>query len=75
MISLPIDIMVVQEINLVTSLGCPVTSYPGLLSLVASSRLDPRRLVGQTIPVEGVNDVLNAMTEFGTVGFHIINRW
>jgi len=75
MIPIPADAMVVQEIDFLTSLGCPATSYPGLLSLVASGKLDPRRLVGQTIPVEGVNDVLNAMTEFGTVGFNIIDRW
>jgi len=75
MVSLPLDIMVVQEVELVTSLGCPVTSYPGLLSLVASGKLDPKRLVGQTIPLEGVNDVLNAMTEFATVGFSVIDRW
>ena len=75
MVPIPVDAMVVQEIDFLTSLGCPVTSYPGLLSLVASGRLEPRRLVTQTIPVEGVNEVLNAMTEFGTVGFNVIDRW
>jgi D-arabinose 1-dehydrogenase-like Zn-dependent alcohol dehydrogenase len=67
--------MVVQEIDLITSVGCPITSYPGLLAMVAAGKLDPKRLVGQTIPVEGVNDVLNAMTEFATLGFQVINRW
>jgi propanol-preferring alcohol dehydrogenase len=75
MVALPIDVMVVQEIDLITSVGCPITSYPGLLAMVAAGKLDPKRLVGQTIPVEGVNDVLNAMTEFATLGFQVINRW
>ncbi len=75
MVALPLDALVFQEVEVIGSLGCPVTSYPGLLSLVAAGKLDPRRLVTQTIPLEGVNDVLNAMTEFGTVGFNIIDRW
>ena len=75
MVALPIDVMVVQEIDLITSVGCPITSYPGLLAMVAAGKLDPKRLVGQTIPVEGVNDILNAMTEFATLGFQVINRW
>ena len=74
-ISLPVDLMVMLEISFVGSFGCPTTGYPGLLSLVVQGKLKPNRLVEQTISVEGVNDVLNAMTDYKTRGFSIINSW
>jgi hypothetical protein len=33
------------------------------------------RMVTNEIPVESVNDVLSSMTDFGTVGFQVINSW
>ena len=74
-ISLPVDLMVMLEISFVGSFGCPTTGYPGLLSLVVQGKLKPNRLVDKTISVEGVNDVLNAMTDYKTRGFSIINSW
>ena len=74
-ISLPIDAMVLQEISFVGTLGCPTTSFPSLLTLVANGKLKPKSLVTNTISVEKVNDVLSAMTDFTTVGFQVINSW
>jgi propanol-preferring alcohol dehydrogenase len=74
-IALPVDAMVVQEIEFITSFGCPVSSYPGLLALVAMGRLDPKRLISRTLPIEEVNEVLEAMATFGTVGFAVITAW
>jgi len=67
--------MVMLEISFVGSFGCPTTGYPRLLSLVVHGKLKPNRLVEQTISVEGVNDVPNAMTDYKTRGFSIINSW
>ena len=74
-IALPVDAMVLQEISFIGTFGCPTTSYPGLLTLVANGKLNPQNLVTDTIPVEKVNDVLSAMTDFATVGFQVINSW
>jgi propanol-preferring alcohol dehydrogenase len=71
-IALPVDAMVVQEIEFITSFGCPVSSYPGLLALVAMGRLDPKRLISRTLPIEEVNEVLEVMSTFGTIGFAVI---
>jgi len=75
MISLPVDAMVLQEIQFIGSLGCPTTSYPGLLSMVAKGKLAPKRLVGATVPIEKVNDVLSSMTSFAASGFNVITSW
>jgi len=74
-VSLPVDLMVMQELRFVGSFGCPITGYPGMLSLVACGKLTPNRLVEKTIAVTGVNDVLNAMTDYKTQGFNVINSW
>jgi D-arabinose 1-dehydrogenase-like Zn-dependent alcohol dehydrogenase len=75
MLSLPVDAMVLEEIKFIGSLGCPVTSYPGLLALIADEKLKPKRLVNATIAVDRVNQVLSSMTDFATIGFNIITTW
>jgi propanol-preferring alcohol dehydrogenase len=75
MVALPVDAMLLQELTFIGSLGCPVTSYPGLLSLIVSGKLNPRRLVSRIVAVEDVNDVLRAMTTYRTRGFNVINVW
>ncbi|OFW11816.1 MAG: hypothetical protein A3H96_27215 [Acidobacteria bacterium RIFCSPLOWO2_02_FULL_67_36] len=58
-----------------SSLGCPATSYPGLLSMVATGALHPERLVESLVDVSSVTDVLNRMTEYRTNGFNVITSW
>lgn len=75
MVPLPVDAMVLQEVTFIPSLGCPVTSYPGLLRLVADKKLKPKRLVTNTVSVEEASDVLSSMTDFATLGFNVIDTW
>jgi propanol-preferring alcohol dehydrogenase len=75
MIALPVDTMTLRELDFITSLGCPVTSYPGLLALVATGRFAPKRLVSRTLPLDAVNETLEAMTSFGTVGLAVVTEW
>lgn len=75
MISVPADAMVLQEIQFMGSLGCATTSYPGLLSMVSSGKLAPKRLVGNKVPASKVNDVLQSMTNYRTSGFSVITSW
>ncbi|MGI8912703.1 MAG: alcohol dehydrogenase catalytic domain-containing protein [Chloroflexota bacterium] len=74
-IALPVDAMTAQELEFIGSWGCPVTSYPRLLSMVATGKLNPRRLVDRTVPVEEVSAVLETMTDYRTRGFNVINAW
>ena len=73
--SIPVDAMLFQELTLVTSLGCPMSSYPGLLSMLASGALRPLELVESGVTVNDVNSVLTRMTNFETNGFNIITSW
>jgi len=74
-VSLPLDRMVLLELSWLGSAGCPGWGFPGLLGLVASGRLNPRRLVAQTVALEEVNRVLEAMSAFETSGFCVVARW
>lgn len=75
MVTVPVDGMVMLETEIRGSLGCPVTSYPSLLAMVSTGRLDPKRLVTRTVAVEEASQVLEQMTEFATTGFNVITRW
>ncbi len=74
-IAIPMDLLVVKEIRIAGSLGCPTTSYAGMLAMVASGKLKPTRLVQGAVAISDVNRVLTAMTDFQTRGFHVINNW
>jgi len=75
LIPLPVDVITFRELQVIGSLGCPTTSYKGLLDLVATERLNPRRLVSRTIALEEVGDTLAAMSDFNTVGFTVITQF
>jgi D-arabinose 1-dehydrogenase-like Zn-dependent alcohol dehydrogenase len=74
-IALPVDAMTLQELSFIGSMGCPISSYKGLLSLVETRRLKPRELVTRTVALNQVNEVLTAMSDFKTVGFNVITAF
>ena len=72
---IPMDLIVFRELRIIGSLGCPMSSYTALLSMVAAGKLHPGRLVESVISVAAASQVLADMTDYGTVGFSVINRW
>jgi propanol-preferring alcohol dehydrogenase len=75
MVNLPMDLVVFQELSIVGSLGNPQSSYPRLLGLVASGRLDPKGLVSRQIGLDEVEGVLNDMDNYNTSGYVIITKF
>ena len=41
---IPMDLVVFNELRIVGSLGCPIASYTGMLSMVAAGKLQPNAL-------------------------------
>lgn len=74
-IALPADMLVLNEWEVVGSLGNPHPKYSELLSLVAHQKLFPARLVTREIALDEVNDTLERMTRFDTIGFEVITRF
>jgi D-arabinose 1-dehydrogenase-like Zn-dependent alcohol dehydrogenase len=72
---IPMDLIVFNELRIVGSIGCPIASYAGMLSMVAAGKLQPKRLVQTVASVADAGKLLDDMTEFNTLGFSVINDW
>lgn len=74
-VTLPIDLLTNLEWEVVGSLGNPHSKYTDLLALVANQKLHPARLVTRKIALDEVNDTLERMTRFDTIGFEAIVKF
>lgn len=74
-VGLPIDRMIEDEIEFVGSVGNPHMHYPELLALVGRGRFNPGSLITREIALDEVNDVIEAMTGFQTIGFNLITEF
>lgn len=72
---IPMDLVVFNELRIIGSLGCPIASYAGMLSMVAAGILQPARLVETVVSVGDAGKLLNDMTDYNTLGFGVINDW
>ncbi|MCU7728977.1 alcohol dehydrogenase catalytic domain-containing protein [Actinoplanes sp. KI2] len=60
---LPWDLVVARELTVVGSHGMAAADYPPMIDLVASGRLDPRRLVREIVPLAAAGAALTAMDD------------
>ncbi|WP_408959927.1 zinc-dependent alcohol dehydrogenase family protein [Natrinema sp. 74] len=74
-IPLPSDAMVMQEIEFIGSLGMPPTRYDEIFRMVSTGKLEPEKVVSDTIGLEDVSDKLDAMTDFETEGIPVIDTF
>jgi alcohol dehydrogenase, propanol-preferring len=75
-VSLPVDMITAAAIEFVGSIGNnPHPDYRGLLSLISSGRLNPKRLVEREISLEDVNAVFENMSQYNTKGFNVITQF
>ena len=74
-LSIPIDLIVAKEIELVGSHGMPPTNYGSMLRMVTAGKLDPGRLVSRTIALEEAGAVLAAMGGYETLGITVIDGY
>jgi propanol-preferring alcohol dehydrogenase len=74
-ISLPMDIIVMQELQISGSCGNPQSDYPNLMGLVANGKLTPAALVSREVGLDDVQGVLQDMDDYKTSGYVIITRF
>ena len=67
--------MIGRELQICGSHGLQAGKYADLLALIASGRLNPRALIGKTIPLEDVPAALEKMGRFGAIGITVIDRF
>ena len=74
-VSIPLDHIIENEIEIVGSLGNPHVDYPRLLGLVEGGVLRPASIVGETLSLGRAGEVINAMDKFETIGFSVITEF
>ncbi len=74
-VSLPVDQIVFKEIQFTGSLAIQSFRYPAMLSMVERGRLEPKKLITETIPIEKASSVLEQMSNFENVGISVINQF
>ncbi len=74
-ISMPIDRIVLFELQMIGTFGMQSSHYPSMLQMVESRKLTPKAMVTSTIPLEKVSDTLAAMTNFENIGVTVVNKY
>jgi D-arabinose 1-dehydrogenase-like Zn-dependent alcohol dehydrogenase len=74
-VALPVDQMVMKEIQFTGSLAIQSHRYPAMLDMVERGRLAPRQLITETLPLEKAFGVLEKMSNFENVGISVINQF
>jgi len=72
---LPMHQVIARELQICGSHGMQASKYPQMLALITAGTLNPRALVGKTIPLEEAPYELAKMGEFGAVGITVIDRF
>jgi len=75
MIPLPIDVIVLKELQIIGSLGMPAPRFGAMLRMVERGKLTPGKLVHRKIPLEDAGTVLASMGGYGTVGVTVIEKY
>ncbi|MFC5971413.1 zinc-dependent alcohol dehydrogenase family protein [Halomarina salina] len=74
-VSLPVDTMVTDEREFYGSYGMPPHEYEEIFAMMDAGKLDPGRIVTETISLEEVPDVVSSMDDYGTVGIPVCNEF
>src|SRR6202023_4158923 len=72
-VAVPIDKIVLMELQMIGTLGMQSTRYPGMLQMVEAKKLNPRAMMTGTVGLDGASAVLEEMTNFQNVGVTIID--
>ena len=74
-IELPIDLIVVKELELIGSSNMPVSRFPDMMRMVESGMLQPEKMITKTVGLEEAAEIIMDMTEFKTPGITVLNKW
>lgn len=75
MIPVPIDLIVINEIQIVGSYGMQAPRYPQMLRMIENGILSPKDLVTQTISIEEAGSVIESMGNYTNMGVTVVNKW
>jgi alcohol dehydrogenase len=74
-VPLPTDRMVLTEIEFIGSYGMQPARYDEIFRMIATDKIDPSKVVSETVPLEATSEKLAAMTDYETVGIPVIDEF
>jgi threonine dehydrogenase-like Zn-dependent dehydrogenase len=74
-IAMPIDVIVESELTIYGTSGLPAPAYGPMLRMIETGKLQPKKLVGRTLPLEEAGAVLASMSDFATLGVPVVDRY
>ncbi|MDZ7687452.1 MAG: zinc-dependent alcohol dehydrogenase family protein [Halobacteriales archaeon] len=74
-IPLPVDEMVFGERDFVGSFGMQPNRFDEIFRMMESGKLEPSKIIGETVALDDVPEVLDSMSEFDTIGFPVITEF
>ncbi len=72
---IPTDLIIAKELEIVGSHGMQSFRYNEMLKMIKDGKLNPEKLIAQTIALEDVVKLLPAMPNFDTIGIQIITKF
>ena len=72
--AVPMDQIIAKELELVGSHGMQSHAYDRMLSMIAKGLLEPEKLIGSKITLEGATEALMNMDSMTSVGITVIDR-
>lgn len=74
-IALPIDVMLLNELQLVGAFGMQGQRFGTMLEMVQAGRLKPGEVVSRTVNLEQASGVLESMGSYDTLGVVVIDQF
>jgi alcohol dehydrogenase len=72
---IPMHQVIGRELELCGSHGMQASKYADMLAMIVSGKLNPKAMLGKTIPLEQAPVELTSMGHFGAVGITVIDRF
>ena len=73
--AIPMDKVIAHELEIYGSHGMQAHNYPALLRMIEAGRLQPQKLIGQTIGLAEAVKLLPQMNQFPGLGMKVINQF
>ena len=70
--AVPIDKIIARELEIIGSHGMQAHRYPEMLEMIRVGQLEPQKLIGSRIPLDGSPDVLTKLNDHATLGVTVI---
>lgn len=74
-VGLPIDVMMVKELEFLSAFGMAAQRFDTMLTMIEQGRLDPGAVVSRTVALDEAGDILRDMHTFDTTGLVVIDQF